>query len=80
MNGLMAEVSHGCSMLIDRTLLLDCWADHCKTLTQTWRILGSGSASAFPGFSWTMACPWLDVPLAVVDGCANDRQTSQKEA
>src|SRR5262245_26107195 len=24
-----------------------------------------------------MACPWLGVPLAVVDGCANDRQTSK---
>jgi hypothetical protein len=24
-----------------------------------------------------MACPWLGVPLAVIDGCANDRQTSE---
>jgi hypothetical protein len=24
-----------------------------------------------------MACPWLGVPPAVLDGCANDRQTSE---
>jgi hypothetical protein len=24
-----------------------------------------------------MACPWLGVPPAVIDGCANDRQTSE---
>jgi hypothetical protein len=24
-----------------------------------------------------MACPWLGVPPAVIDGCANDRQTPE---
>jgi hypothetical protein len=49
-------------------------------LSQTWRILENRFRAALlgsPGLSWTMACPWLGVPPAVIDGCANDRQTSE---